>query len=129
MKPPIEAPGDIPLAPDAARPMPAPAMAAVRRFGIRRTLISTTVATSAPEASAANATLEIAGNRGPEDAANRVAEGRNSTHCEDGDQRHQQSVLEEVLAVLRAPEPGAGELPQRHHCGWRLHRFFSSKDA
>src|SRR4029453_1120228 len=116
-----------PLTPEAASPTPIPAIVAVSALGIRRTLISTTVATSAPEDSAANATLEIACNRRPEHVLNRVAQHRDGTNRENGDERHEQPVLEEVLSVLRASKLAPGELSQCHHCGWRLHWVISSE--
>src|SRR5882672_7579686 len=127
MKPRSEPARDTPLIPDAASPTPIPAIVAVSALGIRRALISTTVATSAPEDSAANATLETGCNRRPEHVGDRLANHRDCTDREDGDERHEQPVLEEVLAVLRASKRAPGELSQCHHCGWRLHWIISSE--
>src|SRR3954463_13154807 len=100
--PAIEAPSEIPLTPEAANPTPRPVMVAVSAFGMRLTLMSITVAMSAPEDSTPNATLEIVGNRRPEHGVDRVAHHRDGADRKYGDERHQESVLEEVLAVLRA---------------------------
>src|SRR4051794_6484843 len=128
MNPAKDAPSEIPLTPEAAKPTPIPAMVAVSAFGMRRTLISITVATSAPEDSAANATLEIAGNRRPEHVGNRLAHHRHGADREDRDERHEQPVLEEVLTILGASEAAPGELSQCHHCDWRLHWVISSEN-
>ena len=127
MNPAMDAPSEIPLTPEAAKPTPIPAMVAVSAFGMRRTLMSITVATSAPEDSAANATLEIAGNRRPEHVGNRLAHHRHGADCEYRDERHEQPVLQEVLTILGASEAAPGELSQCHHCDWRLHWVISSE--
>src|SRR5262245_37112116 len=127
MKPRTEPTRETPLIPDAASPIPIPAIVAVSALGIRRTLISTTVATSAPEDSAANATLETGCNRRPEHVGNRLAHHRDGTEREYGDERHEQPVLEEILSILRAAKLAPGELSQCHHCGWRLHWIISSE--
>src|SRR5262245_34208716 len=118
-----------PLTPEAARPTPMPAIVAVSVLGIRRTLMSTTVATSAPEDSAANATLETVCNRRPEHVGDRLPEHRDRADRKHGNQCHEQPVLEEILAVLRASKLAPGELSQCHHCNWRLHWVISSEDC
>src|SRR3954468_1678842 len=125
--PAIEAPSEIPLTPEAANPTPRPVIVAVSAFGMRLTLMSITVATSAPEESTPNATLEIVGNRRPEHVVDRVAHYRDGADRKDRNQGHEQSVLEEVLAILGATKPPAGELSQCHHCDWRLHWVISSE--
>src|SRR3954469_17890538 len=127
--PATEAPSEVPLTPAAARPMPRPVMIAVSAFGMRLTLMSITVATSAPEESTPNATLEIVGNRRPEHVVDGVAHHRDGTERKYGDESHQQSVLKEVLAFLGATKPSAGELSQCHHCDWRLHWIISSENS
>src|SRR4029453_6586033 len=128
MKPRTDPTRVTPLTPEAASPTPIPAIVAVSVLGIRRTLMSTTVATSAPEDSAANATLETGCNRGPEHVLNRVAEHRDGTDRKNRDERHEQPVLEEILSVLRASKPAPGDLSQCDHCDWRLHWDISPVD-
>jgi hypothetical protein len=93
-------------------------MVAVSQFGMRRVRISTTVAASAPAASATNAGLEIVRNYRPEHLVNRVPQRRDRPNGDDRDQRRQQSVLEQILSVFRTPEAGAGNPPQDGNGNW-----------
>src|SRR4030095_3476256 len=87
---------DIPLRPDAANPMPAPAIVAVTALGIRRVRISTTVAISTPTARAMKDQLEIVGNGLPEERIHSVPDARHRADRDQGDEGDEQPVFEKV---------------------------------
>src|SRR5688500_15778004 len=108
--------------------MPTPVIAAVSSFGIRRVLRSITVAARTPAATTTNAPLEIVGNALPEHRMNRVADRRHGAYRDNRDQRGQQAVLEQILSVLRSPEPHVRD--SFENCdGHRLHLICSSLDV
>src|SRR5262245_49701343 len=98
-KPSTDAPSEIPLMPEAAKPMPIPVIAAVRVLGMRRVRISTTVAMTTPLASIANERLEILSNGLPKNRIDRLPDGRHGPEREQRDQCAQQRVLEEILTI------------------------------
>src|SRR4030095_16690306 len=117
---------DIPLRPDAANPMPAPAIVAVTAFGMRRVRISTTIATSTPTARAMKDQLEIVGNGLPEERVHSVPHAGHGTNREQRNQRHQQAVLQQVLPFFLGSEPRVRDSPQRNNGNGRLHGSLSN---
>src|SRR5262245_11331231 len=117
------APSEMPLNPDAANPIPAPAIDAVTALGMRRVRISTIEATHTPDASATKAQLETVGKVlryvVPEERRNGVAHARHRANRHEGNQRDQQGVFEQVLPVLVRPEELCSESPHR---GPRMYR-------
>src|SRR5687768_12328173 len=80
-------------------------MPAVKTLGIRRVFKSMIVAATNPVARTANAALDTGGsNRFPEHSEDRLTDLRHRTHGGDGDQGHQESVLQQVLSLVVPPQ-------------------------
>src|SRR6516165_5184747 len=97
------------LQPDKAATKPPTVMVPVRTFGIRRTRRSTAVL-RAPAAAIAETVRgsEILSNGHPEHVVNLFADGGHRAHREDRDQRREQPVFEQILAIALAHEPCDG---------------------
>src|SRR5471030_756743 len=96
-----EAPIVMPLRPNTANATPLAASSTVSGFGTRRVHRSIAAPVPAPAVTVVSTrTSEGLTNAPPEDVVNRVAQRADADHREDRDQRREQSVFEQVLAVV-----------------------------
>src|SRR5262249_21128684 len=109
---PASAPRSVTLPmPAAAKTRPAAASDSVNAFGTRRVRRSIAAAVPAPATSVAN-TIRSDGltNVSPEQVVNRLSDSGDRADCDHCDQRCEQAVLEQVLAVATIDQP-----PERYH--------------
>src|SRR5581483_7628569 len=96
---------------------PRAAIDRVRTLGTRRVRKSMTVA--APPAKTMTASAigsDVLSNGLPEHVVDRVPDRRHGGDRDDRDQRHEQTVLEQILPVLTASEPADGDKYAVHDC-------------
>src|SRR6185503_907268 len=92
--------------PAAARPMPMAAKVAVRMLGMRRVRRSITAAAPMPTATiAVTRASEFCSNAIPEHRLDSAAQRVDRAQSRDDDERHEQRVLEQVLARVRLRPP------------------------
>src|SRR5438874_1084397 len=103
------------LMPPAASSTPVAAVVAQTAFGMRRLAASMTAALHMPaQSTVSTAASEFGSNGPPEDVGDLGGEHSHRRQGEDGDQRRQQAVLEQVLPSFPAPHP-IDELREKQH--------------